>query len=115
MKYNNRSIKVFILFPVVLAGMLQACSKKLDLFPTNATTSETVFTTATGYRQALAKVYASMAVTGSPTRDIPAEIVSDEGNTAFLRQFWYLQCLSTDEGAWTYSGNTDPLGIHQMT
>jgi hypothetical protein len=115
MKYNNRFIKVFILFAVVLSATLQGCSKKLDLFPTNATTSETVFTTPTGYRQALAKVYASMAVTGSPTRDIPAEIVNDEGNTAFLRQFWYLQCLSTDEGGWTYSGNTDPLGIHQMT
>ena len=110
MKYG---FKIFIVF--CLLGIVQACTKKLDLFPTNDTTSATVFATPTGYKQALAKLYAGMAVTGSPGRDIPAQIVSDEGNTGFLRQFWYLQCLSTDEAGWTYSGNTDPVGIHQMT
>src|SRR5215218_10407105 len=110
MKYNFKLLIIFC-----LVGVLQACTKKLDLFPTNDTTSETVFGTPAGYKQALAKLYAGMAVTGSPGRDIPSQIVSDEGNTGFLRQFWYLQCLSTDEAGWTYSGNTDPIGIHQMT
>lgn len=110
MKINN---KIWILLVAVL-GMMQACQKKLDLTPTNDITNEKVFATAAGYKQALAKVYASMAVTGSPSRDIPGEIVSDEGNTGFLRILWYLQCLSTDEAGWTYSGNTDPIGIHQM-
>lgn len=110
MKYGYKFLLV-----LCLAGMLQACTKKLDLFPTNDTTSDKVFATPAGYKQALAKLYAGMAVTGSPGRDIPSEIVSDEGNTGFLRQFWYLQCLSTDEAAWNYSSNTDPVGIHQMT
>ncbi len=107
--------KTGLLLPALFALILQSCTKKLDQFPTNDITSETVFATEAGYKQALAKVYASMAVTGSPARDIPTEIVSDEGSTGFLRQFWYLQCLSTDEAGWTYSGNTDPLGIHQMS
>ena len=52
-------------------------------------------------------------VRGSP--DIPPQILSDEGNSDFFRGYWYLQCLTTDEAGWTYHGNTDPLGIHQMT
>lgn len=95
--------------------LFQSCEKDLDLVPTNDLTNESVFKNAAGYRQAMAKMYAGMAVTGSPGRDIPSEIVSDEGSTGFLRQLWYLQCLSTDEAGWTYSNNTDPLGIHQMT
>ena len=87
------------------------CHKKLDLFPVNDITSETVFRTPLGYRQALAKIYQGLAVTDG---DIPGQIVSDEGNTGFLRQLWYLQSLTTDEAAWTYFGNTDPIGIHQM-
>lgn len=115
MRHSNKVLKVFSLSAVVLIGLLQGCNKKLDLFPTNGTTSENVFSSAQGYRQALAKLYVSLAVTGSPARDIPSEIVNDEANTGFLRQLWYLQSLSTDEAGWTYNGNTDPIGIHQMT
>lgn len=111
MKYKIKIILAFAL----LGSIFQGCNKKLDLFPVNDVTSANVFSTPEGYKQALAKIYAGMAVTGSPSRDIPDQIVSDEGSTGFLRQFWYLQCLTTDEAGWTYSGNTDPIGIHQMT
>lgn len=104
--------KIFIL-TVAVMFVLASCSK-LDLFPTNDTTSETVYATPAGYKQSLAKAYVSMAVTGTNGRDIPSEIVSDEGNTGFLRQLWYLQCLTTDEAGWNWSGNTDPIGIHQL-
>lgn len=107
--------KIYFLFFVLALGLMQSCTKDLDRFPANDVSSETVFRTPAGYTQAIAKAYASMAVTGSPGRDIPSEIVSDEGSTGFLRQLWYLQSLSTDEAGWTYSGNTDPIGIHQMS
>lgn len=110
MKIRNKILVVLL----AAATVMQACEKKLDLVPTNDVTSEKVFSTPAGYRQAIAKVYASMAVTGSPGRDIPSQIVSDEGNTGFLRILWYLQSLSTDEAGWTYSNNTDPVGIHQF-
>ncbi len=102
---------------LALAMVFQGCHKDLDLFPVNDTTSETVFKTPAGYKQALARVYGSMATTAlvSDDRpDIPSEIVSDAGNTGFLRVYWYLQSLSTDEAGWTYSNNTDPIGIHQL-
>jgi starch-binding outer membrane protein, SusD/RagB family len=109
---NIKKSLSFALLTVLLIG----CSKKLNQFPPNDLTTQNVFSTPGGYKQALAKIYVSMATTSSGGRDIPAEVVSDEGNTDFLRMFWNLQCLSTDEAGWTFHSNTDgsTLGIHQM-
>lgn len=112
-----KSIKYFL--PIVLfAFVITSCSKKLDLSPTNDLTASNVYNTSLGYKQALAKVYGSMATTGNKgatgNADIPSQIISDEGNSDFLRLLWDLQCISTDEAGWTYFGNTDPVGIHQM-
>ena len=116
MKRNH--FKIVIAF--VVAGIfLSSCTKNLTQTPTNDVTSSEVFTTPAGYKQALAKVYGSMAMIGSSgpgaNSDIPSTILSDAGSSDFFRQFWYLQCLSTDEAGWTYHGNTDPIGIHQMS
>lgn len=115
-------------FFIIIAGifslaLVQSCTKKLDLVPTNDITADQVYSTSLGYKQAITKVYAAMALTGngngssdpSGSPDISSEVINDEGNSDFLRMFWYLQCLSTDEAGWTYHNNTDPLGIHQMT
>lgn len=100
-------------------ALMISCTKKLDLTPTLGLTPDKVYSTSQGYKQSLAKVYAAMALTGNTggtgSPDIPSQIISDEGNSDFLRQFWYLQCLTTDEAGWTYHNNTDPIGIHQMT
>jgi starch-binding outer membrane protein, SusD/RagB family len=109
---------------LLVVAVIPACTKKLDLVPTNDTTAQKVYSTAAGYKQALAKIYLAMAMPGNigsngsgwgGQPDIPSQILSDEGNSDFFRGFWYLQCLTTDEAGWTYHGNTDPLGIHQMT
>ena len=103
----------------VFVVSMPRCTKKLDLKPTNDIIADDAYSTPLGYKQALAKVYGAMALTGNiggtGRPDIPAQIISDEGNSDFLRSFWYLQCLSTDEAGWNYHSNTDPLGIHQMT
>lgn len=111
MKIN--SVCTGYLFALMM--LFSSCLKKLDQFPKNDQTAFTVFATHDGYKRGLAKLYASMVVTGSPVRDVPKEIVNDEGSTDFLRQFWYLQCLSTDEAGWTWSDKTSPVGIHQMS
>jgi starch-binding outer membrane protein, SusD/RagB family len=110
-------------FKHIIAGLLaaitiSACTKKLDVVPTNDIGSTAVYSTPAGYRQSIAKVYGAMALTGNTggtgRADISSQIINDEGNSDFLRMFWYLQCLSTDEAGWTYHSNTDPIGIHQM-
>jgi starch-binding outer membrane protein, SusD/RagB family len=111
-------------FKILLAGavviaMLPACTKKLEVSPVNQLVPEEVYKTPAGYKQALAKVDGAMALTGNSggtgSPDISSVIINDEGNSDFLRMYWYLQCLTTDEAGWTYHGNTDPVGIHQMT
>jgi hypothetical protein len=49
MKIRN----IYLLLLLVL--FINACTDKLDLLPTNDITSETVFSTPEGYRQALSK------------------------------------------------------------
>lgn len=109
----------FLLTVAVAVATLAGCTKKLDLVPTNDITSATVYTTPAGYKQALAKVYGAMALTGNAgpagNADISSQIISDEGNSDFLRMLWYLQSLSTDEAGWTYHSNTDPVNIHQLS
>ena len=110
--------KLLIGFSFMIA-IIGGCNKKLDLKPTNDLTADKVYSTPLGYKQVLAKVYGAMALTGNAggagSPDIASQIISDEGNSDFLRMWWYLQCLSTDEAGWTYHNNTDPIGIHQMT
>ncbi len=109
--------KIFKKYYIVILGgvfsllILPGCLKKLDLVPENTTTSDVVFKTADGYKGALGKLYLSMAAEG----DIPSTIVKDGGNTGLLRQFFNLQEITTDEAGWNFTGDTDPLGLHQFT
>lgn len=116
MKFNH--IKISAVF-ILLIAVLPACHKHLDLTAKNVLNADAVYATPAGYQQSLAKVYGAMALTGNQggagQPDIAPEIISDEGNSDFLRMLWYLQCLTTDEAGWTYHNNTDPIGIHQMT
>ena len=114
---KNNSFKLTLILPIVAIAVLAGCKKKLELYPTNDLTNDKVFATPLGYKQALAKVYGVMLTTGSQgagSGDLPSQIISDAGNSDFLRNLWYLECLSTDEAGWTYHNNTDPIGIHQM-
>ena len=57
-----------------------------------------VYSTAAGYKQSLAKVYASFALTGNSGPDGNGDIQGiDEGTSDFLRLYWKAQELSTDE------------------
>jgi hypothetical protein len=80
---------------------LVSCTKDLNLVPTNDITASTVYSTPEGFRSGLAKVYGSFALTGNTggvgSPDISTQIISDEGNSDFLRMYFNLQELTTDE------------------
>ena len=105
----------FAVFGLIL---IQSCTKKLDLQPTNDVTSEIVYATAAGYKQVLAKVYGSFALTGNIG---PANPVAqggdvqgiDEGFSDFYRLFWKAQELSTDEAVITW-GDVGIQDFHNM-
>lgn len=96
-----------------------ACTKKLDRLPTNDITADKAYKDAAGYKQGLAKVYAAFALTGNTggtgSPDIPSQIISDEGNSDFLRLYFNLQELTTDEAAWTWQNDAGIQGLHEMS
>lgn len=101
----------FVLMIILLS--LSGC-KKLDLFPPRSVTSEQLYTNEEGYKQVLAKVYGSMALTGNSGPAGSGDVAGiDEGTSDFLRLFWKAQELSTDEAvvAWNDPGIQD---FHNM-
>jgi hypothetical protein len=89
-----------------LAGIIfsvlsfSSCKKDLDLSPANTITAAEQYSTASGYKNALAKVYGSYSLVssnGTGVSDINVAGISDPAETDFLRVFWNLQELTTDE------------------
>ncbi|MFZ4058444.1 MAG: RagB/SusD family nutrient uptake outer membrane protein [Ferruginibacter sp.] len=113
---KNKFIKIPVA-ALLAVSVLASCTKKLDLFPQNDVTSEVVYSTPAGYKQSLAKIYGSMALTGNVGPAGAADVFfpgSDEGaNSDFYRSLWKAQELSTDEAiiAWGDPGVQD---FHNM-
>lgn len=86
---------------------LASCHSDLDRLPTNDQTAGDIFSDPLATKQALAKVYGAYALTGNGSGGDIQGI--DEGSSDFLRNFFNLQELSTDEviTAWTDDGLPD--------
>ena len=98
----------------LLALALVSCHKDLDRFPPNDFTSAQVYANEGGYKQVLAKVYGSMALTGNNGPAGQGDVAGiDEGTSDFLRLYWKAQELPTDEAvvAWNDPGIQD---FHNM-
>ncbi len=88
---------------------LASCAKKLDLFPQNDLTSETVYSTAAGYKSVLAKTYGCLSITGDqgPAGDPDITGGLDEGSqVAFIRMFFNCEELPTDEAVVAWNDQT---------
>lgn len=113
---QNISIAFFAL--MLLALGFTSCKKQLDLKPTNGVTVDIAYSTPLGYKQGFAKLYGAFALTGNQggagQPDIDPRTI-DEGNSDFLRMFWNVQELSTDEAIdnASWNGNTD-AGLHDF-
>ncbi|RDV16805.1 RagB/SusD family nutrient uptake outer membrane protein [Pontibacter diazotrophicus] len=107
MKINN--IKNVLLAGAV-AFSVAACHDDLDQVPPYDLTSATVYEDFSNYKQVLGKLYAGYAVTGQqgPAGD-PDISGGDEGFSSYLRQYWQLQELPTDEAVigWGDAGLPD--------
>ena len=107
----KKSFSIRITALIFSLGILASCHKDLDLVPLNDVTSEKVYATPEGYKQALSRVYSAYATTGNSgpagAPDIPGG--GDEGFSDFVRGFWNLQELTTDEAvvAWSDAGLPD--------
>ncbi len=93
---KNRLLKVVTLLCLPMM-LLVSCEKNLNRLPINTTTDAVAFSTAAGYKQGLAKVYGAYALTGnsgSATSDLGG---IDAGTSDFMRLYWNVQELSSDE------------------
>jgi starch-binding outer membrane protein, SusD/RagB family len=102
------------LLPVILLGLLASCTKDLDRKPVYGITSLTVYSTPLGYKEALAKVYSHFALTGSGGAGSSDIAGIDAGTSSYIRMYWKLQELTTDEAVvgWNDPGLPE---LHKMT
>lgn len=103
---NKFFIKGVSLTAVVLV-LLTACVKKLDRKPFYDITSATVYEKFSNYKQIVAKLYAGFAVSGQEGPSGNPDLSGfDEGFSSYLRQYWQLQELTTDEAVIGWNDGT---------
>lgn len=110
----KNKVSLFLTMAAVSVLTLASCHKDLDKTPPNTLTPDQVYKDEAGYKQVLAKVYGSMALTGNTGPAGSGDVAGiDEGTSDFLRLFWKAQELSTDEAlvAWNDPGIQD---FHNM-
>lgn len=108
---NFKTISKWMLF-LALTLSLSSCFKDLDLSPKdddNFTNEKFFASSPESYKQFIAKIYGGLAVTGQvgPAGDSDMQGAIDEGFSQYLRGYWQLQELTTDEAiiAWGESDN----------
>lgn len=96
----NRKIALMVL---LAATLVTSCTKDLNRSPEAALTAEALYKTEAGYRSSLAKIYGGLALTGNAGPAGSGDLGGiDEGFSDYVRNYWNLQELPTDEAviAW---------------
>src|SRR3990170_3398719 len=102
----HRSLQT-LLITVIL--MFSSCVGDLDVTPIdpNLITSATVYDSPEAYKQGLAKLYATFALSGQQGPAGQPDIAGiDEGFGNYLRQYWNCQELTTDEAVISWNDAT---------
>src|SRR2546430_3514000 len=95
---------------VALLGVAGNACTDPTVAPKSTVSSETVFNDPNSYRAFLAKIYGGLIVTGQRGPDGNPDIAGiDEGFGEYLRLYWYLQEMPTDEAVigWNDPGLPD--------
>ncbi|WP_262248062.1 RagB/SusD family nutrient uptake outer membrane protein [Parapedobacter soli] len=96
---------------ILLAATVTSCSEDtLNLTPKNDITADQVYGSAEGYKEAFLKVYGSLAMTGGGGEGSSDLAGIDAGQSDFLRLYWNIQQLTSDEAL---CGWNDP-GVPEM-
>ncbi len=93
---RTQSIRKYVAAGALLFAPL-GCGD-ITVEPKSTITDATIFNDPASYRSFLAKLYAGLAVTGQSGPDGSADIAGiDEGFSQYVRGYWQLQQLPTDE------------------
>jgi len=104
-----KSYKIFSIQAAMIGMLACSCTKKLDTVPIDplVTTSANVYSTPLSYKEGLAKLYASLAISGQNINFTAPDIqAADQGTACFLREYWAAEEVTTDEciNAWGDGG-----------
>ena len=105
----NRTLRIASVTALLLGAVGVACTDP-TVAPKSTVTSANIFNDPTSYRAFLAKIYGGLIVTGQRGPDGNADIAGiDEGFGEYLRLYWYLQEMPTDEAVigWNDPGLPD--------
>lgn len=110
-----KNIKIYSCSLLSILFLLLGCTKDLDQYPSVETTSEAVYTSVDGYRSVLAKVYGSFAVAGNGRGDADPDMASATATWGYLRVYFNLQEVPTDEVIYTWAGGDNMVELQYMT
>lgn len=89
---------------------ITSCTGDLDVTPINPQQTQVANDDAL-----FNKLYATFSLTGQQGNagkpDIPSNVMDNEGFTQYYRMQWYLNEFTSDEAAWTWSGNDNLQGL----
>ncbi|MFC0603082.1 RagB/SusD family nutrient uptake outer membrane protein [Winogradskyella pulchriflava] len=102
-----RTIKS-ILLVFTLAIFMQSCEDRLNLHPEDARlTADAAFEDPAAYKQFLAKLYAGISLSGQEGPAGAPDLAGlDEGFSNYLRLYWKMQELTTDEAVIAWNDGT---------
>src|SRR6478752_8630593 len=103
---NARMLTVFASSAALLFVAATACTDT-TVEPVSTVTSANIFNDPSSYTKFLAKLYAGLAVGGETSGDGNTDIQGiDEGFSQYLRLYWQMEELPTDEAviAWNDAG-----------
>ncbi len=101
--------KIKYLAVVLTALIMASCVNDLNVAPKdpNIITSLTVYNTPAAYKEGLAKLYATLALSGQKGGDDQVDIAGINGGFSnYLRQYWNAQELTTDESVMAWNDGT---------
>lgn len=106
-KAMYRTLK-YIFFAFTLVLFVQSCANDLDLQPEDdRLTADVAFDDPTSYRAFLAKIYAGISLSGQEGPAGNADLAGlDEGFSNYLRLYWKMQELTTDEAVIGWNDGT---------
>ena len=95
----NRTTKVLAVTAGLLVAAVTGCTDP-TVAPKSTVSSANVFSDPASYKAFLARIYGGLIVTGQRGPDGNRDIASiDEGFSQYLRLYWYLQEMPTEEAA----------------
>ena len=93
-----------------LSTFSTSCTKELDQSPNYQLTAAQIYATPQATQQVLARLYATFAVSGQQGPAGQPDISGiDEGFSNYIRQYWQLQEITTDEAVIGWNDGTLPM------